>query len=240
MDYSRQMTRQQYVRKRRRRRKIIMRRIIFVLSLLIIIGTIVGGIIFFMGRSLSGTFEREADITDRVSADMAVWLSDINDPEIDAEWVRSRASGYSIKEIMVLSDGQYTRSIDQDSYNKLTADVYSDLGRMLTEIIKGKLLEKGYKENMSDEETAQIATEILGMSISDYLKSSELPIILPIQELASSIFNSDPGMNEAGTYKVRGGKITVNTGSETISETIINKKGTLVFTESGKIYNEKK
>lgn len=239
MDYSRQMTRQQYVRKRRRRRKIIMRRILFVFVMLILLGALIAGAVFLLkGRSNSGTFERNVDITDKVTSDMAMWLSDINEPEIDADWVRGRVGNYSVKEILVLSDGNYLRSIDQDSYNNLVAAVYSDLARLLTEVIKDRLTASGYKENLTNEETAQISAEILGMSIQDYLASSNLPVIQNLQDMTLTLFGTDVGT--AGTYKMRGGKITESDGINTINETLIKKRGTLIFTESGRIYNEKK
>lgn len=235
-----QMTRQQYINKRKRRRRAMMLRFFAVLAILLVVaGIIIGAVFLFKGKSYSGTFEREADISDRICGDIAVWLCDIDDSEIDTSWVKSRTEPYTVKEIIELSaeNSGYSRHIDQDSYAKLTAKVNADLDKLLTEIIRDKLVQKGYKEEMTDEETSDIVKQVLGMSASEYLSANGISLVPAIEDLSSSILGSEAGEN--GTYKIHGSKIDLTINGNTQSEPIMKKKGTLVFTESGKVYNEK-
>ena len=227
-----QMSRQQYVNKRRRRRKAMMLRFfaIFAIAICAVL-LVIGAIFLFKGKSYSGTFEREIDVTDRVSADIALWLSDIDDMEIDSGWVKSRVEPYVVKETLTLSDDDvYSAQIDSDSYNALTDKVNADIDTLLTEIIRDKLIEKGYKDEVSDEEAAQITKDVLGMSASMYLQSAGISLVPTINEISEPL---------EGEFSMHGNKITYSVNGNEKSETIIKKKGTLVFAESGRVYYEK-
>lgn len=227
-----QMTRQQYVNKRKKRRKAMMLRARAILAVLVIVvGLVLGAILLFKGKSYAGTFERDIDITDRVASDIAIWLSDIDDMEIDSAWVKSRVEPYVVTEVLTLSDDDaYSLEVGADSYAKLTAKVNGDLDALLTEIIRDKLVQRGFKEEVSNEEAAQITKEVLGMSASEYLQTNGISLVPDKEEIIAS---------KKGTFSMRGNKITIDDGSGSVTETIIKKKGTLVFTDSGRVYNEK-
>ena len=227
---------QRYIEKRRRRRKAIMMKVIAFFVLIIFIVGIVLGIILLKGRNFTGTFEREVDVTELVSADIALWLSDIDGAEIDTQWVKSRVEPYTVKEILTLSD-TYSRTVDPDSYTKLTQRVNDDIDKLLSEIIKDKLVEKGYKEQMTDEEALAITSQVLGMSASDYLSSNGISIVPSSEEISEVVTGS---LNEVDlSFDKSGNKLTVTSENDSKTEHIIYKKGTLVFTESGRVYNEK-
>ena len=242
-----QLSRQQYINKRRRKRKAMMLRILA--AFLVIAATvsiIAGAVILLKGRTFSGTFEREIDISDKVCGEIAVWLADIDDTgfeeEIDTDWVKSKTEPYTIREVIVLSDPEsgkdsYKRYIDTDSYNALTDKVNSDIDKLFTEIIREKLVQKGYKEELSDDEASGIISQVLGMNTSDYLSANGISLVPSISELSLSITGTDG--EQQGTYKMRGNNIEITAGGNTQTESIMKKKGTLVFTESGKVYNEK-
>lgn len=210
------------------------------------VSIITGAIILLKGRTFSGTYEREIDISDKVCGEIAVWLADIDDTgfeeEIDTDWVKSRTEPYTVREVIVLSDkdsgkDSYKRYIDSDSYSMLTDKVNSDIDKFLTEIIREKLVQKGYKEELSDDETSEIISQVLGTNASDYLSNNGISLIPSVSELSLSIIGTDT--EQQGTYKFRGNSIEITTGDSTQTESIMKKKGTLVFTESGKVYNEK-
>lgn len=242
-----QMSRQQYINKRKRKRKAMMLRILA--AFLVIAATvsiIAGAIILLKGRTFSGTYEREIDISDKVCGEIAVWLADIDDTgfeeEIDTDWVKSRTEPYTVREVIVLSDkdsgkDSYKRYIDPDSHSMLTDKVNSDIDKFLTEIIREKLVQKGYKEELSDDETSEIISQVLGTNASDYLSNNGISLIPSVSELSLSIIGTDT--EQQGTYIFRGNNIEITAGDSTQTESIMKKKGTLVFTESGKVYNEK-
>lgn len=227
---------QRYIEKRRRRRKAIMMKVIAFFVLIIFIVGIVLGIILLKGKSFTGTFEREVDVTELVSADIALWLSDIDGAEIDTQWVKSRVEPYTVKEILTLSD-TYSRTVDPDSYAKLTQRVNDDIDKLLSEIIKDKLVEKGYKEQMTDDEALAITSQVLGMSASEFLSSNGISLVPTIDEIAEIVIGSANGLS--CSFEKSGNKITITSQDVSETEQIIYKKGTLVFTESGRVYNEK-
>lgn len=237
-----QMSRRQYINKRKRRRRALMLRFFAVLAVLIATaGLIIGIILLIKGHSFSGTFTRKADVSDKICGDIALFLSDIDNPDIDSEWVKNRVEPYIVTEVIALSPegsakDSYSRFIDPDSYALLNDKVNSDLDKLLNEIIKDKLIEKGYKEDMSDEETASLVNTVLGMSTSDYLVSNGISLLPPLDELSLSIIGSKEVQN--GTYKIHGNSMDIEINGNKQTESIIKKKGTLVFTAGGKVYNE--
>lgn len=235
----RQMSRQQYVNKRKRRRRAMMLRALAILAIVaVVVGIIVGGILLINSRTSSGVYEREVDVTDRVAADMAIWLTDIDGMEIDSNWVTDRIESYTVTEVLTLSDDNgktYARTIDQGSYTSLTNKVNEDIGRLLTEIIKDKLVKKGYKDALSDEEAADVARQVLGMSVSDYLVTNGISVVPSAEDIAESVI----GSAQSGSYSMHGNEITFQSQDVSETELLIKKKGTLVFTESGRVYNEK-
>ena len=233
--------------KKRRRRRIILRRILAVIILLAILGAAAAAVVFIKNRGISGTFTREADVSGRVISDMAIWLSDCNtsfglegdEREIDSEWIKERVESYTVTETLTLSNdgnsgGAYIRAIDGDSYSALTAKVNADIDKLLGEIIKEELIDKGYSDSLTEDEVSAIVYDALGMSCSEYLASNGAAIAPSLEELSKAVLGSDSG--QSGTYSLSGNKMTVLVDGIESMETIIKRKDVLVFTESDRVY----
>lgn len=237
------MTRKQYIEKRKRRRRAMMLRVLAALTVFLVIAGIIVGIVFLIkNHSFSGTFSREVDISDRIYGDIALFLSDTDDTEINSDWVKSRVEPYTVSEVIALAPegsdkNSYLRYIDPQSYNKLSDKINSDLDKLLTEIVKDRLVEKGYKDDMTDEETAALVNQILGMSASEYLLSNGISLTPALSDLSLSLIGTQS--DQKGSFKIHGNYIDIEVDGQSQSEPIIREKGTLVFTESGRVYNEK-
>lgn len=242
-----EIERRREIRKKRRRR-VLLRRILAVIIMLSLLGGIVAGVFVLKKKGISltrkteGTFNRNVDVTATIASDIAIWLSDIDGIDIDEKWVSDRIEPYVINETLTLIAGNigesvYTRTIDQQSYELLTQTVNSDMDMLLGEIVKEKLIGSGYGDSVSDEEASQITREVLGMNASEYLLSNGVQIVPTIEELTEEVLGDAGG--QSGSYSVSGNEMTISINGEQITETIIKKKGVLVFTNSGRVYEEK-
>lgn len=234
--------------KRRRRRRVMLRRILAVIIVLALLGGIVAAIFVLKEKGISfskkidGTFTRDVDVTQIVTSDIAIWLSDIEGMDIDAQWVGNRVEPYVVTETLTLtssgsSGNAYIRTVDSDSYNKLTQKVNTDIDVLLAEIVKEQLLAKGYSDSVSDDDASRITTQVLGMSASEYLSSNGVSVAPTQEKLAEIVTGSSD--SQSGTYSISGNEMTISINGVETTETIIRKKGVLVFTQSSRVYDEK-
>lgn len=230
--------------RKKRHREAVIRRIIAIFSLVIIIGGIVTTVFLMKGRtpSIYGTYERKIDITQQIVGSMAQWLSDIDDMDIDNDYVAERVNSYYITETLSLAKDEtganiYIRKIDEASYNEIVQGVNADLDKLLTEIISQKLISKGYADNVTNDEAAQITSQVLGMSAGEYLAANGVCVAPYYENISKSLIGT--ATSQSGTYNLKKNVITISLNGEEKTETILFENGVLVFSESGRVYYAK-
>jgi len=238
-DY-RQDPRMAEVRRRRKKRQRTRRIIFFILLIILLVGAIGVGAYFLIKnmpgtKAGSDTYVREVNVTDMIAGNMAVWLSDIEGEDIDALWVKSRCNDFTVRTVLTLgkdADGSaFSDTIDENSYNALCGSVDDALNNILSEVIANRLISSGYAESVSSEEAANIAIQVLGMSMSDYIRENGVSIVPTMDELDAYITLG------SGKYNISKGVITLNrTSGETVSENVIEKNNSFVLVDSGRVY----
>lgn len=229
---------------KRRRRTKILRIIAVIAAIVLVIGIVAFLTVVLKNRfgKIDGVYERNVDVTSEVTVSLLEWLSDVDDAEIDSDWVKERVGNYYIKERLTLSEekdgvASYKREIDDMSYTQLVEVVNADTENMLSEIISKKLIDKGYADNVSSEEAAALAQEVLGMSIHEYLESNMVSVAPDLVSIKKEVLGTSEA--QTGTYSISKNVMTISVEGADATETVIKKDGILAFSESGRVYQEK-
>lgn len=233
------------VRNRRRQKQQRMRRIILTIVLTLAVIGLLGAAAYIIiqhlpersGSSGSETvYEREVDVTDAIAGNIAVWLSTIDGTDIDTTWVKDRCDGkFIVKLELVLgsagSEKTYEERINGASYDKLTDKVDETIDDILSEIIAEKLVDSGYSEAVQSSEAKSITAQILGMSASDYIKENGV-ILVPSEEEMEQMYSLGKG-----SYRISKGQMNFSPDNGMpFSETVVQKKNMMVFTDSSIVY----
>lgn len=221
-------------RKRRRIKYLISSFIIF----LFIIVVCLGAVLFFCNRinTINGVFVESCDITDMVIANTMNWLSDIDNNEMDYEWIRSKLDSITVDIELNLNknkfgQGDYIIEVNEESYNNAIKKTYELSTKCMYEIIKNNLIERGYNEDLSDDKIKKYSEDILGCSIEDYLYNNKISIIPDFDD-----FSLD--YTESGSYTVKYSQITFvhNNIEETVD--YIYGKNVLMFPSKNIIFRK--
>lgn len=218
------------------------KRISFIPALICVL-IMTAGIIFFfyyqkttLLKSFDGSFTRNEDITDSVITNAAIWLSDIEGISLNEEWIASKADRIVLDITLIVTPtatgaGDYVIELDQDSYNDCFAMSYALVGNCLKEVIANRLIAAGYSEDMDEAEVTALTTEILGMTLEEYLIDKELVLIPQYEDLAAKY-------SETGTYTIKNDSITINSAEGERIESFLYNENAFSLPDLGLTYRK--
>lgn len=223
-------------RRRRRRARSFALTMVFIL-LLIIVGF--GGFLTYYVmhyNSVNGKWVTKLDYTDEMVAKVALWMSDVKGADIDIDFVKSYADDMTIDVIMELNkedltSGTYKVYVDESSYKDFAGKAQKLQASCLEAVITDKLVESGYKDNMTAEETGALVSQILSCSMEEYLINNELTIMPSFEDVNGQVVSD-------GTYKLNMDTITRSSSAGLVKEKYTVDDGVLVLLEQGIIYRK--
>ena len=230
------MATREEARARRRKKRIIASIIRFIL--LVIIG-LVALTVYYVSRinSISGTWERDYDVTDEVATNTVVWLSDIEGEDIDVDWVKSRIGELDVKVILQMNKtgfrkGEYSISVDEASYAECENKTKEILASCMEEIIASKLQEAGYGDTVTTAQSQEAILNVLGCSMQEYLSQNEVSVMYPIENINSEV-------SESGQYEVDIKTITWMHDGQELSEKYVKNAEVMILPEGEEIYSKR-
>lgn len=229
-------------KKQQRRRKIVLT-IVLTLAVIGLIGVAVYIIMQHLPVSTGSkgsetVYSREVDATDALCGNMAVWLSTIDGTSIDTAWVKDRCNEkFTVIFELTLSGGgkvkNYSEEMNAESYDKLADQVDNTLEDILSEIIAEKLMDAGYAESVQPSEAKSLAQQILGVNVSEYIKENGVNLV-PSSEEMEHMYSIGKG-----SYRMSKGQMNFSPeDGKPFSETVIQKKNTMVLTDSNIVYEK--
>lgn len=232
---------QQQVRRRKRRRRrryLIARIVLWTLIIAILTAIIVLAVTVLKSLSFNGKWMRDVDLTEEYVANTAIWLSDVQDVEIDKAWVEDRSNEIIATSVLTLKsgaflNGNYIEEIDSASYTDCKNIVYDEVSSMMREIIKERLVFAGYADEVSDAEADALISEMLGMDMRQYLEANAITFIPSFEELSADVSRS--GSYTIGMNSIKW--VEKSSGSET--EDKYTKDGNImIFTDKPVLYRK--
>lgn len=187
-------------------------------------------------RSFSGEYRRSIDLTDRIAANIAVWLQDVEGADVDTEWVRSRTEPmYAYAELSFnrkgLKKGTFTEELSNPSYSECEDAAYRLCADCLKELIVKRLIMTGYAESISDETADKLINDALGMTLDNYIKNAGVEIMPDYNELVQEV-----GRN--GDYRISGNTVQWERGGETVTDEFRRADSSLIIVEPEYVYKK--
>lgn len=232
-------------RKRKKKKKRILKVLLAFFLSVLLVGLIMCAVYIIMQHlpgksSKKQVYHRSVNVADCLSGDIAIWLSTIEDVEIDSAYVSKKLGNIKVDSVLTMdtdSDGNntYQEMIDDKSYEDMTNKVNKIVEEILSSAIAKSLEESGYAEEVSNSEAEAIASSVLGMSISEYLQANNV-LLIPAKDSLEKMLNMG-----SGTYNIKKKEIIFTTGEgETTSEQFMKKNGSLILIDSQRIYSTNK
>lgn len=222
-------------RRRRRSGMRVLATTLMAVIMLMLIG-IIGSVVYYVLHlnSAKGSWVRYYDCTDEVAMNIALWMSDIEGTNTDAQWVKSHTEKLELPIVFELqteglTGGKYSVYVDEASYRDCEGRVKSLAANCLTDIITDKLIENGYKDNMTTDETSVLINEILGCSMEDYLANNGLSFIDSYDSINGKYFRE-------GEYKLNLHYITRTDSTDSVKERYLTDEDKLILPEQGVVY----
>lgn len=120
--------------------------------------------------------------TDHLISKAAVWLSSIQDYELDYQNLERDFGNLSVELTKMYDEqGDFSWSVNEESYLLCEKKAYEKLGEIFVEVL---MQDKKFQEK-SREEVESSLTELLEMSITDYLKNCEIDLMPTKEDLIS-------------------------------------------------------
>jgi hypothetical protein len=176
-------------RKKRRRKRIITTTVIALLSVGLAVVIFMSVLRIRTLKAFSGDYTRTVDMTDRIVANAAIWLKDVEGADITTEWIMGKTDPLVVKTSIGfnpkgLKRGSFTEELDNPSYSECSDKAYKLTADCLRELLIKRLTMVGYAETVSDEEADSLIMEVLGTTLEDYIKNEGVAIMPDYNELA--------------------------------------------------------
>ena len=158
------------------------------------------------GRSLSGEWTAELDLTQQAAVTAFIWLQDIEGVSVSLEDVESRMGELTIQVDLNLEaatghEGTFRCSILPESYAVCEQTAYEAFAVVFRELLTERLRMAGYAGGTDKEDLEALVTETFGMSTVSYLMTCE-PALLPSLEDLQAQYDGN------GTYEAAEGILT--------------------------------
>ena len=221
-------------RKKRKRRRIIVTTVIAVLAVALAVVIMMSVLRVRTLRAFDGDYARTVDMTDRIVANAAVWLKDVEGAEVSTEWIRSKTEPLILTATLSfdpqgLKKGSFTEKLDEASYSECSDKAFELTAECLRELIIRRLTMVGYAESVSDEEADALIEEALGMPLEGYIREAGVNIIPDQNELAQELART-------GDYRINKMTIEWMRDGEEKADAFRTADNTLIIVEPGIIY----
>ncbi len=225
-----------YTKQHRRRRRRIVRIFITIAMVVLAVVILMAALRLSTLNAFKGEYRRSVDLTERITANIAVWLQDVEGADVDAEWVRSRTEPmYVYSDLSFdrngLRKGTYTEELDEASYTECEDMAYSLCADCLRELIIKRLVMTGYAESISDDTADKLIGEALGMTLNNYIKNAGVEILPDHDELAGEIGRS-------GEYRIKGNFVSWERAGATVTDEFRSAKRSLIIVEPEYVYKK--
>lgn len=225
---------------REQRRKKRKRRRMFTNAVIAILAVALGAIILMSVlrirtlRAFSGDYTRTVDMTDRIVANTAIWLKDVEGADVSAEWIMNKTEPLLITigisfDPEGLKSGSFTEEPDNASYIECSDRAYKLTADCLRELIIKRLTMVGYAESVSDQEADALIEEALGMSLDNYIKNAGVKIMPDYDEIVQEF-------TRAGDYRIDKTTIVWMRDGEEKTDAFKTVNDTLIIMDPGYIY----
>ena len=189
--------------------KVIKNTILLLLVLILSISTAFLAYLHFFkpdGRSLSGEWTAELDLTEQAAVTAFIWLQDIEAVSVSLQDVESCMGDLTIQvdlnlEAKAGSEGTFRCSILPESYNLCEQAAYEAFSAVFRELLTERLRMAGYTGGTDKEDIEALVAETFGMSTVSYLMSFG-PALLPSLEDLQAQYDGN------GTYEAAEGILT--------------------------------
>lgn len=192
------------------------RNTILTVLVIILILSLVGAILFgyFTNRDvLKGKYIEKVDITNEVISNAAVWLSSLQDSEINTEKIDEYMDDIMVDIILDMNssgmkNGTYSLKVDQSSYDKACDLAYECLANELKDFIAASLDKVSYDLEEENTSIDELINEALGMDIKQYLLECKVYLLPSYEDICSRYEASGNYSVDDGTLKLDGFKNT--------------------------------
>ena len=158
------------------------------------------------GRSLSGDWIAELDMTGQAAVSAFIWLQDIEAVTVSLEDVESCMGKLAIQvdlnfEAVSNSEGAFHCGILPESYNTCEQTAYEAFAVVFRELLAERLHMAGYTGGTDKEDLEALVTETFGMPTVSYLMTFGPALLPPLEDLQAQYDGS-------GTYEATEGILT--------------------------------
>lgn len=197
------------------------------------------GIIFYQNykklNGLSGRWTAKIEMTDEIVTNSIVWLSDIQNAEINREWVKSKCDPIEVEVVLNVnktegSKGTYDISVDMESYENCKKQAYDLVADCIKDIVLDRLTKLGY-EDISADELNELITQVLGNDLDEYLQDKTGELIPSYEDIALTY-------EQNGEYEVDGKEIVLTHGSESERKSLLFDDKNLVIGDAPTVYRK--
>ena len=182
------------------------------------------------GRSLSGEWIAELDLTQQAAVTAYIWLQDIEGVSVSLEDVESNMQKLTVQidlsmEASTGSEGAFRCSILRENYDESEQAAYETFAAVFRELLAERLRMAGYEGGTDKEDIEVLVVETFGMSTVSYLMTCG-PALLPSLEDLQAQYDG------SGTYEAAEGILTWRYDSGTIkTENYVLDNRSLVLSE---------
>ena len=158
------------------------------------------------GRSLSGEWTAELDLTEQAAVTAFVWLQDIEAVPVSLEDVESHMQKLTVQVDLNLEattefEGAFRCGILPESYDVCEQAAYEAFAEAFRELLTERLRMAGYTGGTDKEDLEALVTQTFGMSTVSYLMTFG-PALLPSLEDLQAQYDG------SGTYEAAEGILT--------------------------------
>ena len=170
--------------------------------------TVLAFLYFFKsdGKSLSGEWTAELNLTEQAAVTAFIWLQDIEAVSVSLEDVESSMQKLTVQLDLNLEaasdlEGTFHYSIRPESYEVCEQAAYEAFAEVFRELLAERLRMAGYTGGTDEEDLEALVTETFGMSTVSYLMTFG-PALLPSLEDLQAQYDG------SGTYEAAEGILT--------------------------------
>ncbi len=223
-----------FTKQQRRRRRRIVRILTTIAMAVLAVVILMSAMRIKTLNAFEGEYRRPVDLTERITANIAVWLQDVEGADVDTEWVRSRTEPMYIYSDLSfdrngLRKGTYTEALDETSYSECEDKAYSLCADCLRELIIKRLVITGYAESIDNDTADRLVTDALGMTLDNYIKNAGVKIMPDHDELSGEIVRS-------GEYRIKGNFVSWERAGTTVTDEFRRAGDSLIIVEPEYVY----
>lgn len=209
-------------RKKKKKSNLVYAVIIMILSLALaglLVFVALGG--SFYKPKVDGDYIRKIDVTAEAVTKATLWLNDVQGANITAEEIRDYIGKVYVEADVIFKGtgstyGNYSQTINEESYRAAEDMVYEAVGKRLNELMVDRLIKAGYEPELETTTIEDTVKEAMGMSTSEYLLKADIGLLPLLTDMQSEY-------NLKGGYTYEDNTLTIKAGdSETVGLAVLS------------------